>query len=102
MTKLKIGDLEWIERYITPYISKYQCPICITEIRRILTQGPNSVTNKRFCKNCGRQVWIVCECGANLRYDMDVCPKCNIPNPIYLGDPNILANWIDNELPHRM
>jgi len=50
-------------------------------------------THARFCPNCGAQIWTVCECGANLRYEDQFCPKCGLLNPIYLGnDPDIFAD----------
>lgn len=50
-------------------------------------------THARFCPNCGAQIWAECECGANLRYEDQFCPKCGRLNPIYLGnDPDIFAD----------
>jgi len=97
MSGLQVGELESIRMRIAQYISRYQCPICKTEIREILTQGPNPQTSKRFCMNCGNLVWTICDCGTNLRYDVEVCPSCGIPNPNYLGDPNIANIWLKTE-----
>jgi len=47
--------------------------------------------------NCGNLVWTICDCGTNLRYDVEVCPSCGIPNPNYLGDPNIANIWLKTE-----
>lgn len=97
MSRLQIKDLECIEKYVTPYIFAYKCPVCKTEIREILSQGPNPSTAKRFCMNCEIQVWAICDCNANLRYDMAVCQSCGVNNPIYFCDPNKIDTWIDDE-----
>lgn len=44
------------------------------------------------------QVWGKCNCGANIRYDMNTCSECGENNPIYLGDNNNIVSWIAREI----
>jgi len=88
-----VQDLKKMEARILSHISAWKCPVCKTEIRDILVQGPHIKTNERYCKNCGAQVWGKCDCGTHIRYDMKNCPECGEQNAIYLADEKNILNW---------
>jgi hypothetical protein len=73
------------------------CAFCKTYIRKILSSGPHLKTKSRFCQNCGKQIWTICEeCGENLRYDDRICEACGHANPIFLdNDPDYYGDTVE-------
>ncbi len=65
------------------------CINCGGFIRPILNAGPSPRTGKRFCPDCGVQVWALCPCGRHLRYDDPACSECGKRNPTFLKEVEV-------------